>query len=167
MEHFLDSEGIPDRTNPQYSAYVVWTKWLANVDEAEIDNSCQVYSSNLPSKMYEMYRLLDVCEKLAVSKAYDVSQAFQTLKERIRYGVREEELPFVKISGIGRETVKGLHTFCSNLRTNLGYSGTMVEILKSFLIKEGDEKFLNIIKEKVSNVGEIRAMKILSKVKSV
>jgi hypothetical protein len=35
-------------------------KWIENVHEAEIDNECKVYSSNLPSKMWEMYKLLDV-----------------------------------------------------------------------------------------------------------
>lgn len=162
VDQFLASEGISDRTTPQYSAYVVWTKWISNVDESKIDNSCQVYSSNLPSKMWEMYRLLDVCEKLAVSKNYNIPQTFEVIKDRIRYGVRATELPFVKIHGIGREIARELHTFCNNLRMNLGYSGTNVEALKSFLDKNGEKKFLSILKDEVSNVGEKRAKKIFA-----
>lgn len=161
VDDYLLSKEVDD-SGVGYSAYAVWLKWMWNVDEADIDNSCQVYSSRLPLKMWGLYRLLDVYEKLAVSKTYEVPQEFQVIKERIRYGVREEELPFVKIRGIGREIVRELHTFCNNLRTNLGYSGTMVDTLKSFLEKEGEDKFLSILEDRVGNVGKIRARKILS-----
>ena len=167
VEQFLQNEGIADRGSPEYSAYVVYHKWIENVDEAEIDNECAVYSSNLPSKMWEMYRLLDLYEELARTKHYLVPEEFQVFKERIRNGVREDELPLVKIHGIGRETAGSVREYCYNvLQKNFGYTGTPLDILKSLLQKQGEEAFLNIHIKFVRYVGENRAKLLLSFVKN-
>ena len=167
VEQFLQNEGIADRGNPEYSAYVVSHKWMENVHEAEIDDQCRVYSSNLPSKMWEMYRLLDLYEELARAKHYPIPERFQLFKERVRYGVREDELPFVKIHGIGRETAGSVRRYCYNvLQKNFGYTGTPLDILKSLLKEQGEEKFLNTHVRYVENVGKSRAKRILSLVKS-
>jgi len=167
VEQFLQNKGIPDRGNPEYSAYVVYHKWLENVDEAEIDNECMVYSSNLPSKMWEMYRLLDLYEELARTKHYPIPEEFQVFKERIRYGVQEGELPLVKIHGIGRETAGSVRSYCYTvLQKNFGYSGTPLDILKALLEKQGEKKFLDIHIKYIKYVGEARAKIILSFVKN-
>jgi len=167
VEQFLQNRGIADRGSPEYSAYVVYHKWIENVDEAEIDNECTVYSSNLPSKMWEMYRLLGLHEELARAKHYLIPQEFQAFKERIRYGVREDELPLAKIHGIGRETAGSVREYCYNvLQKNFGYTGTPQDILKSLLEKQGEEAFLNIHIKFVKYVGEKRAKDILSFIKS-
>jgi len=54
VEDFLQNMGITEKTSDEYSAYVVFNKWIRNVHEADIDDACKVYSSNLPSKMWEM-----------------------------------------------------------------------------------------------------------------
>lgn len=167
VEKFLESRSIADRTNQEYSAYVVFHKWIENVDEVQIDNDCKVYSSNLPSRMWEMYKLLCVYEELARTKHFQIPDEFQVFKERIRYGVREDELPLVKIHGIGREAAESIRKYCySVLRTNFGYTGTPLAILKTLLEKQGEEKFLDIHKEHVKYVGETKARLLLSFVKS-
>lgn len=166
VEEYLQSKGITDSSSPEYSAYVVYHKWIENVDEAEIDNECKVYSSNLPSKMWEMYRLLDVYEELARTKHYPIPDEIQVLKERIRYGVREEELPFVKIHGIGREAAGSVRRYCYTvLQKNFGYSGTPMDILKTLLEKQGEKTFLDTHIKYVEHVGETKAKRILSFVK--
>ena len=167
VEQFLQNKGITDRGSPEYSAYVVYHKWIENVDEAEIDNECTVYSSNLPLKMWGMYRLLDLYEELGRTKHYPIPEEFQVFKERIRYGVREDELPLVKIAGIGRETAGSIRSYCYTvLQKNFGYSGTPLDILKALLEKQGEKKFLDTHIKYVKYVGETKAKRILSFVKA-
>lgn len=166
VEQFLENIGITDHGSPEYSAFVVYRKWIENVHEAEIDNECNVYSSTLPSKMWEMYRLLNVYEKLARAKHYVIPSKFQVFKERIRYGVRKDELPFVKIHGIGRETAGSIRKYCYTvLQKNFGYNGTPLDILKALLEKQGEKRFVNTHIKYVKYVGEKKAKRILSFVK--
>jgi helicase len=166
VEEFLEGRSIVDRTNQEYSAYVVFHKWIENVDEAQIDKDCKVYSSNLPSKMWEMYKLLCVYEELARTKHFQIPDEFQVFKERIRYGVRGDELPLVKIHGIGRETAGSIRRYCySVLRTNFGYTGTPLDILQTLLEKQGEEKFRDIHIKHVKYVGDAKARRLLSFVK--
>jgi len=163
VEQFLESNSITEHGSPEYSAYVVYFKWIENVNEAQIDNECKVYSSNLPSKTWEIHRLLDVYEELARTKHYPIPEDLQMLKERIRYGVREDELPLVKIHGIGRETAGSVRSYCYTvLQKNFGYSGTPLDILKALLEKQGEKKFLDTHIKYVKYVGETRAKRILS-----
>ena len=111
-------------------------------------------------------RLLDVYEEIARTKHYPIPKEFQVFKERIRYGVREDELPFVKIPRIGRETAGSIREYCYSVLQKLGYTGTPLDILKSLLEKQGEEAFLNIHITYVKYVGEARAKHILSFVKS-
>jgi hypothetical protein len=80
--------------------------------------------------------------------------------------VREDELPLRKIHGIGRETVRSLRAYCYNvLQKNFGYEGTPLEILVSLLEKQGEKKFLETHVKYISNIGEVKAKRILSFVK--
>jgi len=162
IDEFLQNHGIADRSNHEYSAYVVYYKWIENVSEAEIDKECKVYSSNLPSKMWEMYRLLGVYEELARAKSYAIPPEFQTLRERIRFGVKEDELPLVKVHEIGREIAREIRRHCyAVLRTNFGYTGTPTEILTTLLEKQGEEKFLKHV-DMIPHIGETRAKYLLA-----
>jgi helicase len=166
VEHFLQSQGISEHTNAEYSAYVVYYKWIENVDEVDIDDRCKVYSSNLPSKMWEISRILSVYEQLALARGWKIPPEFPVFKERIYFGVREDELPLRKIHGIGRETVRSLRAYCYNvLQKNLGYKGTPLEILVSLLEKQGEKKFLETHVKYISHIGEAKAKRILSFVK--
>lgn len=165
VEDFLENRGISDRTSQQYSAYAVFYKWIENVSETEIDKECKVYSSNLPSKMWEMYKLLCAYENLARARGLAIPTEYQVFKDRIRHGVREDELPLVKIHGIGRELARSIRRHCNAvLKVNFGYSGTPVEILKTLLEKQGETEFLKHM-DVVPNIGETRAKRLLTFVK--
>lgn len=132
IEKYLQNKGIADRAHPEYSAYVVFNKWVENVNELEIDKTCGVFSSNLSTKMQEMSKLMDLTQKLAESKTHPISKDFEVFKERIRYGVREEELPLVKIRGIKRELARAIKSYCDGvLKPMHQYNGTCVEILEA------------------------------------
>ncbi len=143
VESFLQRNHIADKAHPEYSAYVVFKKWIENVNELEIDNSCKVYSSNLPAKMREMSKLMEVSKKLAEVKNCDISANFDVSRERIYYGVREDELPLVKIRGIKRELARAIKSYCDGvLKTMHQYNGDCMEILDALLKKEGEKEFL-------------------------
>jgi helicase len=166
IDIFLQNKGIADKAHPEYSAYVVCNKWINNVNELEIDKSCKVFSSNLPTKMREMSKLMAVSQKLAEANSHPVSANFEVSRERIYYGVSEEELPLVKIHGIKRELARAIKSYCDGvLKTMHQYSGTCVEILEALLQKEGEKEFLRHM-ESIHNIGAARAHKLLALVKA-
>ncbi|GAF95808.1 unnamed protein product, partial [marine sediment metagenome] len=85
---FLRSRDITEKTSIEYSAYVVYKKWIENINEKEIEETCKVYTSNLSFKIWEMYKLLNVYKDLADDAYYPLPDRFQIFKERIRYGVQ-------------------------------------------------------------------------------
>ena len=163
VEQFLRSQNIAESTAAEYSAYVVYNRWIENFQEAEIDNECSVYSSNLASKVWEMHRLLGVYEKLAMARNFQIPDEFQVFKDRIRYGVREDELPLIMIPGIGREVARSIRTYCYNvLQKNFGYTGAPMDILKILLQKQGKKTFVDVHIKYVPLVGQARAESILA-----
>lgn len=50
IEKYLQAKCIADSAPPEYSAYVTFNKWIENVNEQEIDQTCGVLSSNLSRK---------------------------------------------------------------------------------------------------------------------
>jgi len=166
VEDFLQKRGITDHTSPEYSAYSVYYKWIENKSETDIDKECKVYSSNLPSKMREMYKLLSLYERLARTKSQVVPTEYEIFKERIRHGVREDELPLVKkIRGIGRELARSIRRYCyAVIKVNYGYDGSPEEILKTVLEKQGEKEFLKHM-DAIPSIAETRSKKLLAFVK--
>jgi hypothetical protein len=113
-----------------------------------------------------MSKLMAVSQKLAEAKSYPISGNFETYQERIYYGVREEELPLVKIRSIKREIARGIKSYCDGvLKTLLNCSGTSTEILEALLQKEGETEFLRHM-ERIQNIGSARSQKLLSLIKA-
>jgi helicase len=166
IDVFLQNRGIADRTHPEYSAYAVYYKWIENVNELDIDKSCKVYSGNLPAKMREMSKLMQVSLKLAEAKNYPVSANYEVFRERVFYGVREEELPLVKIRGIKRELARDIKNYCDGiLKTVHKYNGTCIEILEALLRKEGEKEFLRHMGT-IQYIGSVRSQKLLDLIKA-
>ncbi len=166
IDSFLQDKGIVDRTHPEYSAYVVHHKWIENVNELEIERSCKVFASNLSAKMREMSKMMSVSQKLAEAKSYPVSPSFEMSRDRIHYGVREEELTLVRVRGIKRELARDIKNYCDGvLRTTHDYDGTCIEILEALLQKEGEEGFLRHM-GRIRNIGNVRSQKLLALVKA-
>jgi helicase len=167
IERFFQNKGVADRTHAEYSAFAVYNKWINNVKELEIDSSCKVYSSNLPFKMREMTKLMEVSQKLAESRNCTISPDFEAGKERIYYGVREDELPLVKIRGIKRELARAIKAYCDGvLKTLHGYNGDCIQVLEAVLQKEGEAKFLGHL-QTIPNISTIRSQKILDLIKNI
>ncbi len=166
IDNFLQNKGISDRTHPEYSAYVVYSKWINNIEEAEIDRTCKVYSSNLPAKMREMSKIMEMSKKLAEAYNYPVADDFELSRERLYYGVREDEIPLVKIHGIKRELSRAIKKYCDGVLVPLHqYTGTCMEILTTLLRKEGDMAFLRHM-QNIQNIGDVRSQKLLELIKA-
>ena len=165
---FYENLGITDLSHSEYSTYAVFKGWMQNMDEFEIESKFKVHSSQLPQIARELFQLLEVYEKLGKKMSYDIDPNFAAFKERIRYGVTNEELPFVKLRQIGRETVRELSQYARSvlMGSSWKFKGSLLEVLKQLHRKVGDEKFMKVHIQYVSNVGEVRAKRILDFIKS-
>jgi replicative superfamily II helicase len=109
---------------------------------------------------------MGVSQKLADSMSCPVSANFELSRERIYFGVREDELPLVKIYGIKRELARAIKNYCEGvLKTLHQYSGTCMEILEALLQKEGEKELLRHM-ESIQNIGAARSQKLLDLVKT-
>lgn len=167
IEEFFEGHGVTDRSHAEYSAYAVCFGWIENMKLNRIESDFKVYASPLPQIAMELYRLLQVYEALARSKNYAIPPGFRTLKERIRFGVRTDELPFAKLKGIGRETAREIRRYCETvLSTSFKYKGSPLDILKALYKDQGEDKFLEVHVKYVPQVGEVRAKKTLNLLKN-
>jgi len=168
IEEFFENLGVTDLSHAEYSAYAIFFGWIENMELDKIEKDYKVYSSQLPQVALELYRLLEVYEELAKRKNLVIPPEFNMLKERIRFGVRPDELPFAKLKGIGRDTVRNLRNYCRTVlaKPPHNYSGSLLDILKNLYKDQGEEKFLEIHIKYVPGVGEKRAQRILKLVRS-
>lgn len=167
VEEFFENRGISEASHAEYSAYAIFFGWMENMDEVEIEKEFQVYASQLPQVANELYKLLDVYESLGRKMNYRTHAKFKDFKERVRRGVTEEELPFVKLKQIGRETTRELNKYSKAVlrRPPRKYQGTLLEVLKQLHREVGDDKFLDIHIKYVENVGPVKGKRILDFVK--
>jgi helicase len=167
IEEFYENMGISDDEQAEYSAYAIFNGWMQNVDEFEIERDFHVYSSQLPQVAIEVFRILRMYESIAKKMNYKVSPEFKALAERVRYGVTEEELPFVKLKQVGRGTVRELNKYVRTVlkKTPWNYKGTLLEVLQQFYNDVGDKKFLDTHIKYIENVGQVRAERILNFIK--
>ena len=70
---------------------------------------------------------------------YEIDPEFAEFKERVKKGVKGDELPFVNISRIGRESVRELSKYVDNVfrGTNWKLKGNLLEVLKQVHRREG------------------------------
>jgi helicase len=167
---FYEKKGVhmSDQKDPEYSAYAIYYGWMENQELADIESKYKVYASKCPQVARELFKLLNVYEKLAEKKGIPVPPDFKDFKDRVRFGVTAEELPFKRLRGIGRATVRKMKMYCEAFRNppwNL--SGSMLEIFVQIYKKDGERRFSEIL-QFVKGVGKGKKHeKILELVKSV
>jgi len=167
IDKFYEDLGVSEVSHAEYSAYAVFFGWMKNMGEIEIENEFKVHSSQLPQIANELYGLLGVYESLGRKMNYNINPNFKDFKERVREGVTAEELPFAKLKQIGRETVRELSKYARTvlMGPSWKFKGTLLEVLKQFHRKVGDEEFLKVHIQYVPNVGEVKGKRILDFVK--
>ncbi|MGC8895643.1 MAG: hypothetical protein ACP5LB_02590 [Candidatus Bathyarchaeia archaeon] len=167
---FYEKKGVPvsDQRDPEYSAYAVYYGWMENQELADIESKYKVYASRCPQVAKELFNLLNVYERLAIKKSISVPADFKEFKDRVRYGVTTEELPFRRLRGIGRPTTRKMKMYCESFR-NLPWnlSGSMLEIFVQIYKRDGEKRFSELL-QFVKGVGKGKKhKKILDLVKSV
>jgi len=169
IEEFFENLGVTDPSHAEYSAYAIFFGWIEDMEIDRIEREYKVYSSQLPQVALELYRLLQVYETLAKRKNFMVPSEFNSLKERIRYGVKTDELPLVKLKGIGRDTTRSIREYCETVlaRPPHNYRGSLVDILKALYKDQGEDKFLEVHLKYIRGIGEKRAQRILNFIKSL
>jgi len=152
--------------NAEYSSYATYYGWMENLDEVQIEDRFKVHAHPIASNSKELRRILEVYKSLAERKIFDIPEEFDIFCDRIYYGVTEEELPFVRKRGLGRDSVRSLSNYCKNvLIPNQGYSGTLLEILCQLYQDFGEEGFIGVHVPYIDGVGLKRAELILSVIK--
>ncbi len=167
VDDFYANRGILKPSHPEYSAYAIFNGWMENISEPQIENDFKVYSSALENVTREMYNLLVMYEKLARSKTFDLPVNWEEFKDRVRLGVRVEELPFVRIKGIKRNTVRNLYNFCRNYLGGplYGYKGDISQVLKTCLEQKGESVLLTQMIEQKMGIGPAKAGAIIELIK--
>jgi helicase len=167
---FYEKIGVPasDLDHPEYSAYAVFFGWMENKDLSDIEEDYRVYTSQLPQVASEMAKLLLLYEKLADKKNILVPRGFKDFRDRIRFGVTEEELPLIRLRGIGRETTRKIRDRCDTIfrKPPLNYKGSIMDIFVEMYKRLGEGRF----KEELRYIKGIgtgkKSAKILELVKS-
>jgi helicase len=170
VANFFEKIGVPisDQRTPEYSSYAIYYGWMENLEQADIEARFKVFASSCPQVAKELFKLLTVYEKLAVKKGITVPPDFKDFKDRVRFGVTAEELPFKRLRGIGRTTVRKMKMYCETFRSPAwNLSGSMLEIFVQIYKKDGERRFSEIL-QFVKGVGKGKKHeKILELVKSV
>lgn len=170
INDFYRMRGISKSSHAEYSAYAIFYGWIENKPEYEIEQDFKVYASALKNVADEMSKILSTYERLANRKRCAIPAEFQVLKDRIEHGVREEEIPFVKLRGFGRDTVRKVSSWCNAVlrRPPFRYHGDMLSILIRFYEdKNRDDNFLlSALAVGIENIGPVRAAKIVDLVKA-
>lgn len=167
---FYEKIGIPasDLGNAEYSAYAIFFGWMENKELFDIEQDYKVYASQLPQVAAELGRLLIVYETLARKKGISISEDFKNFRDRVRFGVTDEELPLKKLRGIGRGSTRKIKFHCNNIfrKPPLNYKGSILDILEEMYKKQGETRFLETI-QYIKGVGKgKKSEKILGLVKS-
>jgi helicase len=168
--NFYEKIGVSasDLGSPEYSSYAVFFGWMENHDLGDIEQNYKVFTSQLPQVASEIGKLLLLDEKLAYKKNIPVPKEFRDFRDRIRFGVTEEELPFVRLRGIGRETSRKIRNHCETIfrKPPLNYKGSMMDIFVEMYKRLGEAKFKEEL-QYIKGVGKgKKSAKILELVKS-
>jgi helicase len=167
---FYEKKGVhvSDQKDPEYSAYAIYYGWMENLELADIESKYKVYASKCPQVAKELFKLLKVYKRLAVKKGITVPSEFKDFKDRVRFGVTEEELPFKRLRRIGRGTTRKIKMYCENnlRKPPWNLTGSMLEIFVQLYKQQGEKRFTEILRY-VEGVGKGKRLeKILGLVKS-
>ena len=167
---FYEKIGVPasDLKSPEYSAYAIFFGWMENKDLYDIEENYKVYTSQLPQVAGEIWRLLLVYERLANKRNITIPKEFKDFRDRVRFGVTEEELPLVRLRGIGRETTRKIRDRCNTIfrKPPLNYKGPIMDVFVEMYRRLGEAKFKEELRY-IKGVGTgKKSVKILELVKS-
>jgi len=167
---FYEKIEVPasDLKSPEYSAYAIFFGWIENKDLYDVEENYKVYTSQLPQVAKEIWRLLLVYERLANKKNILVPKEFKDFRDRVRFGVTEEELPFVKLRGVGRETTRKIRDRVNTIfrKPPLNYKGPIMDVFVEMYKRLGEAKFKEELRY-IKGVGTgKKSVKILELVKN-
>lgn len=142
----------------EYSAYAMFFGWMKNVPENLIEDKFKVYAGPIKRKADEVHKLLILYEDLARSNNIPIPPEFILLRQSVELGVTYEEVPFAKVRGLGRDSVRKLSSYCTAvLKRNFGYKGTLLEVLAKFYKEKGESFVLTKLSEGIKDIGDKRA----------
>jgi len=155
-----------DIDKPEYSTYATYHGWMQNLDEVQIEDRFKVNPHPLAWSAREIRDLLIVYKELADSMRLDVPDEFTVFSDRLRYGVTKDELPFVKIRGLGRDSVRLVSIFCRTSPIFIQeYQGSLLNKLTQFYQDRGEEEFIDVLKNEIRGIGDYRIGKFVERVK--
>lgn len=141
----------------EYSTYATYYGWMENFVDTQIEGQFSVPAYPLFRSAREIRNLLTVYKELAEKKHFDIPDEFNVFCDRLYFGVTQEELPFVKIRGLGRESVGNVRRFCRTSPIFIQeYSGSLLEILCQFYRDNGENEFVETLTREISGIGERR-----------
>jgi len=150
----------------EYTAYAIYNGWIKNMDERDIESAYMVSTSNINRCAVELDNLLELYERLSVSKNMTIPNEFSSFRKQIKYGVNEDELIFKQKKGLGRDTCRALGSFGSRLKEKpFSYTGNLVEVLHKLYIKDGERTFSETLRSNIDIVGIGRSGKIIEVIK--
>lgn len=166
---FYEKIGVSasDLGSAEYSAYAVFFAWMENRELFEIEEDYKVYTSQLPQIGAELSKLLIVYEKLARKKNLSIPKGFRDFRDRVRYGVTGEELPFRRLRGIGRESTRKIKVHCDTIlrKHPFNYKGSILDIFEDIYKKQGKNRFAETLRY-IKGIGKGRSGKILDLIES-
>jgi len=169
IEDFYNNRGVEKPSHAEYSAYAIFNGWMENRPKHEIEQDFKVYASTLDSVANELSKILEAYKNLASKKRKRIDPKFDILKDRISHGVKEEQIPFAKLKGLSRDSVRELSTWCNAVlrRPPFNYTGSLIEVLTKLYQDKGRDD--NFLLTKLANgpamIGPKKAQKIVNLIK--
>lgn len=150
-------EEIPNTYDEEYDDFLnafktalVFYDWMNEVDEEVLLEKYSIRPGELHSKIEVLDWLLYGCHELSVIlKIKETLNLMNKTRLRLRYGVREELLPLLRIEGIGR--VRARKLFNNNIKTIGELKKTPYSLLSKLLGEKTALKIKQQIDEDFKN----------------
>ncbi|MEM2121075.1 MAG: helicase-related protein [Candidatus Woesearchaeota archaeon] len=132
-------EEIPNSYDEEYDDFLnafktamVFYDWINEIDEEYLLEKYSIRPGELHSKIEILDWLLYACHEIAVIlKLKSILTKINKTRLRLRYGVKEELLPLLKVEGIGRIRARKLYN--NNIKTISDLKKTPYSILSKLL----------------------------------
>jgi helicase len=159
-------EEIPNPYDEDYDDFLnafktalVFYDWMDEVDEELLLEKYSIRPGELHSKIEILDWLLYGCHEISIIlKLKGVLNLINKTRLRLRYGVREELLPLLRIEGIGR--VRARKLFNNNIKTIAELKKTPYSLLSKLLGEKTAMKIKEQIDENFKNTKDKENMPI-------
>ncbi|MGB9748984.1 MAG: helicase-related protein [Candidatus Woesearchaeota archaeon] len=142
-----------------FKTAMVFYDWMDEVDEELLLEKYSIRPGELHSKIEILDWLLYGCHEISlILKLKGILNLINKTRLRLRYGVREELLPLLKIVGIGR--VRARKLFNNNIKTIGELKKTPYSLLSKLLGEKTAEKIKEQIEEDFKNLKDKENMPI-------